>query len=185
MAKRSGSKTSRSERRAGRERADRAREHGLPARRDATPRARASTPEPRSHSESGGDRSSDAPRPAKPVGIPTLVKVVGGALALLVGVYLVTLLRDEAPTDTQPAPEVVATSAAPELEPGASALPGSPPVIAPEPLPVPPVSVAVPEKPVVAAPAVSAPRKPKVPQSPAPPQPAAPKPAAPPVDNPY
>jgi hypothetical protein len=195
MAKRPGSKSSRSERRAGRKRAERAREHGLPTRRDATPRARASTPQPRS-GEEGEDRSSDAPRAraSKPVPIPTLVKVVGGALVLLVGLYVVTLLRDEGSTDTKPAPEPVATSVAAVPEPkvgselDASSSPVSPPVIAPEPLPLPPGSGAAPKKTVVATPFASAPSKPQLRPPLAPSKPAAPKPPAvpvAPVDNPY
>jgi hypothetical protein len=170
MAKKSGSKSSRSERRAGRKRAERAVQHGLPTRQQPPPRARAATPEPGRNDE-GIDRSSDAPRVpvAKPGGIPTLVKVLGAALVILGGVYLLSRQRDEALTESQPAPEppVVATSAAPAVGVPAEASPPAPEVIAaPEP-PAAILSVTPPAKPVVvapvvAAPIVSAPSKPKV-----------------------
>jgi|GEM_PF-4791358 len=203
MAKKSGSKSSRSERRAGRKRAERALEHGLPTRKVPPPRARAGAPEP-SNAREGTERSSDGPPvpAAKSRGIPTLVKVLGAALVILVGLYLLSRQRDEALTESKPAPEspVVAPSATPAVE-----TPDEPSAPAPEPdvtaalaPPAAVVSVTPPTKPVVAAPVVAAPSKPKVERplvapSPKPAAnpaavavPAGPKaPAAPPVDNPY
>src|SRR5262245_31814535 len=99
MAKRSGSKSSRSGRKAGKERAQRAREHGLPqaAPESEAPRAarvRAATPEPRS--AQGEDRSSDAPLPGIPkrAGLPTGAKLAIAVAVLLGGVYLLSLYRD-------------------------------------------------------------------------------------------
>jgi ribonuclease E len=174
MAKKSGSKSSRSERRAGRKRAERAVEHGLPTRKAPPPRARAATPEPGSHRE-GTDRASDAPRApiAKSGGVPTLVKVLGAALVILIGVYLLSRQRDEALTESKPVPEtpLVAASAAPAIEAAAepsSRLPAPEVTAAPQPeAPEAIVSVTPPTKPVVvapvvAAPVVSAPSKPKV-----------------------
>ena len=177
MAKKSGSKSSRSERRAGRKRAERALEHGLPTLKLPPPRARAATPEPGSARE-GTDRSSDAPSVpvAKSAGIPTLVKVLGAALVILVGVYLLSRQRDEALTETKPAPEppVAAASAAPAVEAPPAVEAAAEPSAAPAPevtaAPEPPaavVSVTPPSKPVVtapvvAAPVVAAPSKPKV-----------------------
>ncbi len=175
MAKKSGSKSSRNERRAGRKRAERAREHGLPIRRDAPQRARASTPQPGSERD-GDDRSSDAPpaRAPKPAGIPTLVKVVGGALVILIGVYLLSRQRDEALTETKPAPELPAASAVSPPEPDVAPSPAlaasaSAAAAPPADAPTPSVSVTSPTKPVVVAPVVPTPEKPIV---------AAPKPPA-------
>jgi hypothetical protein len=203
MPKKSGSKSSRSERRAGRQRADRAREHGLPARAEPSPRARAVTPEP-SDEAFGAARSSAtlSGRGDKP-GIPTLVKVIGGALVILLGVYLLSRQRDEALTDTKPAAEP-ATASSVDAPPAAPApeLTTSPevkaaPEPAPEPTPQAPapiVSVTPPTKPVVTGPVVAQPAKSKLvaPAVPAPaavPPPAGPKPPAPAsvprVDNPY
>ena len=196
MAKKSGSKSSRNERRAGRKRAERAREHGLPVRPDAPQRVRASTPQPGSDRDGrdGEDRSSDAPaaRTPKPAGIPTLVKVIGGALVILLGVFLLSRQREEALTETKPAPELPASSAAPspssspEAEPAeapaASAAPVTPPVVdAPAAGPV--ISVTPPTRPVVVAPVVPAPASPMVDKphvvAPKPPTPvAAPAPVA-------
>ena len=182
MAKRSGSKTSRGERRAGKERAQRAREHGLPERREEAPRARASTPEPGSRDD-GEDRSSDAPRAAKAksAGVPTLVKVVGAALVILLGVYILSQRREDALTETKPAPELPSAQASATVEsPTTAVLPPEPepkpePVVtaAPSSAPSPAVSVTPPSKPVVAMPLVSSPSKPKVEK----PVVAAPKPA--------
>jgi cytoskeletal protein RodZ len=205
MAKRSGSKTSRSDRRAGKERARRAREHGLPERREEARRARASTPEPGSRDD-GEDRSSDAPRmaKAKSPGVPTLVKVIGGALVILLGVYIFSQRREDALTETKPAPELPSAQAsatvespttavpAPEPEPEPKTAPAPERVVAPTPSagPAAVVSVTPPSKPVVVIPLVSAPSKPKVEKpvvapAPAVPKPAAPKPAEKPADNPY
>lgn len=190
MAKKSGSRSSRSERNAGRKRAERAREHGLPVRQEPPPRARAVTPEP-SEDSYGEARSSDAPlsHAKKSAGIPTLVKVVGGALVILVGVYLLSRQRDEALLETKPAAEPAAAvsaseSPSPEVGPELIAAPepsGAAP--APEPVPASPaaaaplVPVTPPAKPVVAAPVVVEPSKPKA-DKPAPAAPAAPKPVA-------
>jgi hypothetical protein len=197
MPKKSGSKSSRSERRAGRQRADRAREHGLPARAEPSPRARAVTPEP-SDDAFGAARSSAtlSGRGDKPAGIPTLVKVIGGAFVILVGVYLLSRQRDEALTDTKPSAEPPTASSvdAPRAElttPSAVAAPELTTIpelnAAPEPTPqapAPVVSVTPPTKPVVAGPVVPQPAKPKlvVPAVPAPasvPPPVAPKSPAP------
>lgn len=174
MAKKSGSKSSRSERRAGRQRAARAREHGLPTARVEPVRAR--TPDPASSPERD-DRSSDAParRSAKSAGLPPLVWVVGAALVILLGVFLLSHRRDEGLTEaTQataeppaaPAPsggEVAAeadASAAPSAQPesAAAAQPAADasaaPVVVDEPTP--------PTQPVVVAPVVPAPAPPKV-----------------------
>jgi hypothetical protein len=114
MTKRSGSRSSRSERRAGRERAERARQHGLPERRPEPMRARAATPDPDS-------RVADAERPSAPPtvplrasGIPTLVKVVGAAAVILLGVYLLGRQRDNALNGAAaPEPPGVAPTSAP------------------------------------------------------------------------
>jgi hypothetical protein len=198
MPKRSGSKGSRSERRAGRQRAGRAREHGLPARVEPeSRRVRASTPEP--ISAEGDDRSSDAPpaslsKPRR--GIPTIVKVVAGAVAILAAAYVLSRFRDQsAATTAAPEPATSAPAVAPEPSPTATA--------AADPAPSAPArtsELVEPVLPSVAAPNVAAPPmvsivKPSVepkplvrpvtaPKSPVPP--AAPAPAAPPpVDNPY
>ena len=177
MVKRSGSKGSRSERRAGKQRAQRARAHGLPERREALPRARASTPEPGSRDD-GDDRSSDAPPAGATArrGIPTLVKVVGGALVILVGVYILSQRREQALSDTKPAPELPSaqvtasaespTTAVPRPEPEPEAEPSASAVVAPAPAsePTPIVSVTPPTKPLIAMPVVSAPALPKVPK---------------------
>lgn len=189
MAKKSGSRSSRSERNAGRKRAERARQHGLPVRREPAPRQRAVTPEP-SDDSYGEARSSDAPlsNAKKSAGIPTLVKVVGGALVILIGVYFLSRQRDEALLETKPAAEPAAALSAsvssagqvgPELVPAPEA---SPPV---EPTPAaaspvaaaPVVSVTPPAKPVAAEPVVLEPSKPKV-AKPVPATPVAPKPVA-------
>jgi hypothetical protein len=177
MAKRSGSKSSRSERKAGRERAERARDRGLPEKRSEPLRARAATPEPVS-SVDGEDRSSDAPpAPTKPPGgVPTLVKVVGAALVLLMGAYVLSLLRDDGLTDTKPAAEPAGKSSAvaetqlapepaanrgaatpaPEVTPTAESAPAlASPV--PDSLP----AVTPPNEPAVAAPVVASPRVPQ------------------------
>jgi hypothetical protein len=208
MPKKSGSKSSRSERRAGRQRADRAREHGLPARAEPSPRARAVTPEP-SDEAFGAARSSAtrSGRGDKPAGIPTLVKVIGGALVILLGVYLLSRQRDEALTDTKPAAEP-ATASSVDARPAAPS-PAAPPELTTSPevkaapelaleptpqAPAPVVSVTPPTKPLVTGPVVPQPAKSKLvaPAVPAPasvPAPAAPKPpapaSAPRVDNPY
>jgi hypothetical protein len=186
MAKRSGSKTSRGERRAGKQRAERAREHGLPERREAARRVRASTPEPGSRGD-GDDRSSDVPkgRSAKKPGIPTLVKVVAGALVILLGVYILSQRREQALTDTKPAPELPSAQASAAADSETTAVPRPEPASEPEPRasaapaaavePAAVVSVTPPSKPVVAMPLVSAPALPKVPK----PVVAAPKPPAP------
>jgi hypothetical protein len=203
MAKRSGSKTSRGERRAGKERAERAREHGLPERREASRRARASAPVPASGSD-GGEPSSAVPlgRSAKKPAIPTLVKLIAGALVILLGVYILGQRREQALTETKAAAEpssaapasasadsettaVVRPEPEPQTAPRASA--SQPPAVSPAAL----LSVTSPNKPVVAMPLVSAPALPKVPKPlvaapkppaaaslPAAPLPASPKPAA-------
>lgn len=89
--KRSGTKASRSERRAERERLRRARERGLPER--APPR-----PAPPVDGDPG-EALSQAPAAAagpgkKTAGVPVLVKVVGVAAAILAGVYVLTHFRD-------------------------------------------------------------------------------------------
>jgi hypothetical protein len=175
----------------------------LPARVEPPPPARALTPEP-SDEALGEARSSASPssRAQKP-GIPTLVKVVGGALVILIGVYLLSRQRDDAMMETQPSGEpgvaasAVAAPASPEVraeplaEPSAAPAPAAELSPAPAAAPAPEVSVKLPAKPVVVAPQVSPPAKPKVamPAAPVPASvaaPAAPKPAAPPpVDNPY
>lgn len=216
MAKKSGTRGSRSERNAGRKRAERARQHGLPVREEPPARARALTPEP-SDDTYGEARSSDAPLSSakKSAGIPTLVKVVGGALVILSGVYLLSRQRDEALLETKPAAEPAAAVSAPAPEVGPELIPPPEPraaAPAPEPAPeapAPVLSVTPPAKPLVAAPARAEPSKPKVekpavaaaavpkpaavPAAPAAPavtpapKPPAPKaaPGAPPADNPY
>jgi hypothetical protein len=206
MAKRSGSKTSRSDRRAGKERARRARAHGLPERREEAPRARASTPEPGSRDDDE-DRSSDAPRAAKAKspGVPTLVKVIGAALVILLGVYILSQRREDALTETKPAPELPSAQASATVESPTTAVPAPEPEPKPAPAPervvaptsnvapAPVVSVTQPSKPVAAMPLVSAPAKPKVEKPVVVPAPVVPKPAPPkpapspekPADNPY
>jgi hypothetical protein len=111
MAKRSGSRSSRGERRAERERAERAREHGLPERRSAPVRARAEAPEPRDGDEQL-DRGSEAPSiPLRKTSVPTLVKVLGIGVVILFGVYLLSRERDKALGDSTARPEPVPTSA--------------------------------------------------------------------------
>lgn len=170
MAKKSGSRSSRSERNAGRKRAERARQHGLPVRQGPPPRARALTPEP-SDDAYGEARSSDAPLSSakKPTRIPTLVKVVGAALAILIGVYLLSRQRDEALLETKPAAEpaaAVSAVAAPATEVGPELLPSPEPrAPLPEPspeAPAPILSVTPPVTPLVAAPAAAEPSRPKV-----------------------
>jgi hypothetical protein len=119
MAKRSGSRSSRGERRAERQRAERAREHGLPARRPEPMRARAATPQP-DGSADGSERSSDLPRvPLRKAGVPTLVKVIGAAAVILLGVYLLGRQRDKALSEgSAPTPEPP-TSVAPTSAPSA------------------------------------------------------------------
>jgi len=91
MAKASGSKSSRSERKAGRQRAERARAHGLPE-----PRAERSVPSPSARpdgdapSEGAGVTSAAASGKSRPV----LVWVVGGALMVLLIAYVITKFRD-------------------------------------------------------------------------------------------
>jgi len=108
MAKRSGSKSSRSERRAERTRAERAREHGLPVseRRDVQLRNRAA-----SHEVGEDERGSDALVAGTKAGIPTLVKVVGVALVILIGVYFLGRERDRALTEPTPATSAAAPAA--------------------------------------------------------------------------
>ena len=141
MARRPGSRGSRSERRAGKQRAQRAREHGLPERRLEPVRARVETSEPRG--AEGEGRASDAPpTPALKRGIPTLVWVVGGALAILAGVYVLSQMRDGAlggpVTDPEPAASVSgekeAGVAEPPVEATASASDAQPTTAAPSPL---------------------------------------------------
>jgi hypothetical protein len=103
MAKRSGSRGSRSERRAERERAERARQHGLPER--AIP-PRAAPAEPAATPEASSEASGEAPSRQRG-GIPPLVKVLGGALLILLGVYWLSQRRDQALT----APSVPPTAA--------------------------------------------------------------------------
>jgi hypothetical protein len=188
MAKRSGSKSSRSGRKAGKERAVRARERGLP---QAAPesdaprlaRVRAATPEPRS--AQGEDRSSDAPSPGIPksAGLSSGTKLAIAAAILLGGLYVLSRFRDASETTAAPeppgsaAPVIVTT----EAEPLPSAVspsidPSSPPAAAPVSEPETPAA------PVVepSAPVVSPPAKPSVPKPVAPkPVAAAPKPVAP------
>jgi hypothetical protein len=104
MGKRSGTNSSRSERKAGRERTRRARQHGLPERKEP-PRVRPGAREPLS--ADGEDRSSDAPlaKGVKARGVPTVVKVVGSALAVLLAVYLLTHYRDQAALEPDAAPK--------------------------------------------------------------------------------
>jgi hypothetical protein len=102
MAK-AGSKGSRSERKAGRQRAERARAHGLPegtlpqhgargaggALEDVGDPADVTDAAPHATSVAGKRaRASEARRP------PVLVWVVGGALALLAIAYVLTRFRD-------------------------------------------------------------------------------------------
>lgn len=193
MAKRSGSRSSRSERRAGRDRAQRAKDHGLPERPAAPLRARAATPEPRS--DGGQDRSSDAPRApvATSSTVPSWVWVAGGALLLLVGAYVMSQKRDAASNEAKPEPETPVAPAStalessePSPEPSASAAaPEESAPAAPEPV----ASVSEPEKPRVVAPVIAKPRAPAVakPAVPvvAPPAPVpVPAPATP-SDSPY
>jgi hypothetical protein len=194
MAKKPGSKSSRSERRAGRKRAERAHEHGLPVRRE--PPARAATPEPRRRLErEAGSSSAPLAGAAKPAGIPTLVKVLGGALVILAGVYLLGRQRDEALTETKPSPKAALAPPAAVLEPAptsealsASAAASAPAVVASA-VAAPPVAAAssntrparvVPVTPLPKPVVTPAGRAPNASAAPAPP-PAAPKPA----ENPY
>ena len=95
MAKASGSKGSRSERKAGRQRAERARSHGLPE-------ARAERSAPGSSVGPGGDAPTEPGTPAEARGTaasrqmrsPTLVWVLGGALMILLIAYVITKFRD-------------------------------------------------------------------------------------------
>lgn len=101
-------------------------------------RARASTPEPGRRPEREAGSSDALAAAVKPAGIPTLVKVLGGALVILAGVYLLSRQRDQALTETKPSPIVVASSPAPLLEaapeaPTASA-PAPPKPVAPRPV---------------------------------------------------
>ncbi|MDF3066518.1 MAG: hypothetical protein K0R38_2119 [Polyangiaceae bacterium] len=113
MVKRTGSKSSRSGRRAGKERVERARERGLPERRQEPLRVRAATPEPRS-STRGEARSSDAPSApaAASAGVPPWVWVAGIALALLAGAYFLSRQRDQALTEARPEPAPTSNASA-------------------------------------------------------------------------
>jgi len=107
MAKRSGSKGSRSERKADRERARERRERGLPELPARKPlRARAATPAPTSSEDV--TLRGDAPQTQRN-GVPPFVWVVGGALLILVVAYFVRQKRDEALVTT-PAPELPSAS---------------------------------------------------------------------------
>jgi hypothetical protein len=212
MAKQSGSKSSRSGRKAGKERAVRARERGLPqaAPESEAPRAarvRAATPEPRSFG--GEDRSSDAPPLAIPksAGLPTGAKLAIAVAVLLGGVYLLSRYRDstsaataepEPPTSaspvavTEPEPPTSASPTPPAEPPAAPEAPVEPVVEPSAPVVSPPTKPSA-SKPVAPKPAVAAPRpvapvaSPTTPATPVvPAAPAAAPPAAPkPVDNPY
>ena len=99
MAKGSGTKGSRSERKAGRQRALRAREHGLPERHEvplhvAGARAELMDAEGGADTESSpGGGGSGRRRPGPPVA----VWVVGGALLLLALLYVLSRVRDLKP----------------------------------------------------------------------------------------
>lgn len=190
MAKHSGSKGSRGERRAGKQRAQRAREHGLPERRVEPLRARAATPEPyRSREDEEGSRNAPAAASRKGA-VPTLVWVVGGALAILAGVYVLSQKRDEALNETRPAAEpttllvsaVAPAQAAPLAEPPETAPAAVTSSAAAEraPVPAPPRVVSPPRAPKVPKPLVAAPQPPAV-VAPAEPKPPveAPRPIAP------
>ena len=166
MAKRSGSRSSRGERRAERERAERARKHGLPEPLKPALRARAATPDPNSDVEAA-DRSSDAPAvlPKSPA-IPTLVKVLGGALLILLAVYLLSRQRDQARTPTEPAPEpakpTASAMAEPALQPETSATNAPPSVSAASPTAGDSATVVVPTRPSVSLPSLRTPSEPRV-----------------------
>lgn len=199
MAKRSGTRSSRSERKAGRERAQRARQHGLPERNEPAARA---TSEPLSTETEG--RSSDAlpVKAARPSGVPTVVKVVGGALAVLLAVYLLTRYRDQEDAKATPEPAtsaVAPTSAAPVTEEAMPVSSGPEPEAAPpapaetaqskSEKPTTPAAPAAPKPAVPGVAAVPAPAPVSAPARAATPAPAVPKPptpaAPPPADNPY
>lgn len=118
MAKRSGSRSSRGERRAERQRAERAREHGLPARRPEPMRARGTTPEFDRLADPNEGPSDRPVVPLRKASVPTLVKVVGAAIVILLGVYLLGRQRDRALSEGAAAPEPAA-SAAPTSVPSA------------------------------------------------------------------
>src|ERR1041384_3222655 len=172
MAKRAGSKGSRSGRRAGKDRVQRARERGLPERVEPL-RVRAATPEPRS--AEGEDPSSDAApaRGAKSAAVPPWVWVAGVALALLGGAYVLSRQRDEALT--QPQPEAPAASAsaseANESVPSDAASAESAPWA--------PAPTATPNVENTPAPSAAAPARPTV-EKPFAPHPVAPRVATPP-----
>jgi len=80
-------------------------------------RARAATPEP-DRLVGDTERPSEAPRvPLRKTGIPTLVKVLGAAIVILLGVYLLSRQRDQALNDVAPKPEPL--SSAPTSAPSA------------------------------------------------------------------
>jgi hypothetical protein len=87
----------------------------LPERRSTPMRARAATPEPDRFGDEG-DRDDSPIVPLRKSGIPTLVKVVGAAVVILLGVYLLGRQRDRALTESPPAPEPPA-SGLPTLAP--------------------------------------------------------------------
>ena len=159
MAKRSGSKSSRSERKAGKQRAQRARQHGLPEPQTRAPlRARAATPEPGS-SRRDPDRSSDAPPPpAHKQLIPTPIKVLGIAVVILIGVYVLSQKRDEALTETHATPEAASALGSAAPAPQAPSVTAAPSVVAAAP---PEASAVAAPSVVEAAPAEPASRRPR------------------------
>lgn len=102
MPKRSGMKGSRGARKASRERAERARQHGLPERQQPLPRAHVTSPELDDSAEGPSSGSGSSPPRA---GVPTVVKVVLVALALLIAGYVLSLLRDRSASSRSPSLE--------------------------------------------------------------------------------
>ena len=93
MAKASGSKSSRSERKAGRQRAERARAHGLPELRPVQAAASVAPDE-----DAAVERADVTPAAAAAArkGRPVLVWVLGAALVILLIAYVITRFRDSA-----------------------------------------------------------------------------------------
>lgn len=205
MARRSGGGGSRSDRKAGRERARRAKRHGLPERREEAPRGPASAGTRRAadtfEADEPASRRSAAGLPGK-AKIPTLAKVVGGALLVLAGAYALSRIRDSAPSEAlAPEPATLGSASRPTESSPASApvKDDTPPTPAAEPS-LSAAPVVLPAAPLLARPSASLSASPvaarpksalvPVPATPAPPKTAPPIPGAaeaprvPPVPNP-
>ncbi len=201
MARRPGGKSSRSERRAGRQRAERAREHGLPERREPLPRRELEVEPVARDSAAPAARSSSVPARR---GVPLAVKVGAVAVGLLIAAYALSRLRDRASAPS--AEDAPAASVGAAAKASSESVTGSEPVasgaeVVTSPAPERPSALAAepgataarptsPRAPTVALPAVLGPTEPVV-AKPAPAAklkvaaPAVPAVPASPSENPY